>query len=131
MLRKFILLNGICWLLVYCLPAQEVQINEPDNLAAMYRSWQSQNRTQPKIEGWRVQIMASTDRLQVEEARNRFRLAYPDVRADWVHEKPYYKLKAGAFRTRLEAMAFVAGLLDFPGSFPVRDAAIHPRDFLE
>jgi SPOR domain len=113
------------------LQAQEIQINETPAVSQLCRNWVNSNRATPRVEGWRAQILSTTDREQADEARNRFRLAYPEVPADWVHEKPYYKLRAGAFRSRLEAVAFIAQLIDFPGAYPAKDAGIHPRDFLE
>ena len=111
--------------------AQEVQINETPAVAELYKTWTNQNRTNPHMEGWRVQIMASTDRPQVEEGRLRFRTAYPEVHAEMVHEKPYYKLKVGAFKSRLEALAFIATIPEFAGAYPSKDSQIHPRDFLK
>ena len=111
--------------------AQEVQINETPAVAELYKTWTNQNRTNPHMEGWRVQIMASTDRPQVEEGRLRFRTAYPEVHAEMVHEKPYYKLKEGAFKSRLEALAFIATIPEFAGAYPSKDSQIHPRDFLK
>ncbi len=113
------------------LRAQEIQINEDPRVAQLLRNWTNANRANPKVEGWRVQIMSTTDRQQVEESRNRFRLQHPDVPAEWTHEKPYYKLRVGAFRNKLEALAFIAVLTDYAGAYPARDANIHPRDFLE
>jgi SPOR domain len=110
--------------------SQEIQINEDASISTLCKNWINNNRTNPKVEGWRVQIMANTDREQVEEVLQRFRLAYPDTAADWVYDKPYYKLRAGAFRSRPEAVAFVSSLFDFPGAYPAKDLGIHPKDFL-
>ncbi len=111
--------------------AQEIQVNEDPKITQLMHTWVNANRATPHIEGWRVQVMASTDRQQVEDGRMRFRTYYPEVPADWIHEKPYYKLRVGAFRSRLEAMAFIAQMAEFPGAYPARDLHIHPRDFLE
>ncbi len=111
--------------------AQEVQLNEDPKVSQLVRNWTNSNRSNPRVNGWRVQIMATTDRQQVEDARNRFRTQYPDVPAEWAHEKPYYKLRVGAFRNKLEAQAFLATLTDYAGAYPAKDANIHPRDFLE
>jgi hypothetical protein len=111
--------------------AQEVQLNEDPKVAQLFRNWTNNNRSNPRVEGWRVQIMATTDRQQVEEARNNFRLQHPDVPAEWTHEKPYYKLRVGAFRNKLEAQAFIASLTGYAGAYPAKDYHIHPRDFLE
>jgi hypothetical protein len=115
------------------LGAQEVQLNEDPAVAQLTRAWTNQNRVNPRIQGWRVQLMSSTDRQQVEEARNRFRNLFPDIPAEWIHEKPYYKLRVGAFRTRMEALAFISTTIEdiYTGAYPARDANINPRDFLE
>lgn len=115
----------------HSLAAQEIQLNEAPEVARLMKAWTNHNRSEPGIEGWRVQIMASTDRVQVEQARARFRNAYPEVSAGWVQEQPYYKLRVGAFRTRLEALAFISDLEGWSGAYPAKDAKIHPRDFLE
>jgi len=111
--------------------SQEVQLNEDPKVAQVMKSWVSSNRIEPRVEGWRVQIMASTDRTQVDQARNRFRGEYPDVAATSVQEQPYYKLRVGAFRTKQESLAFISTLTGWPGAYPAKDANIHPRDFLE
>lgn len=113
------------------LRAQEIQLNEDPKIAQLFRNWTNSNRANPHVDGWRVQVMATTDRQQVEEARTRFRSQYPDVPADFVHEKPYYKLRVGAFRSRLEAQAFLETLVGYTGAYPAKDSNIHPRDFLE
>jgi len=111
--------------------AQEIQLNEDPKITQLQRNWVNANRSTPRIEGWRIQLMASTDRTQVEEGRNRFRQLYPEVAADWIQEKPYYKLRVGAFRSKLEALGFMSTLVEYPGAYPAKDANIHPRDFLE
>lgn len=111
--------------------AQDIRFNEPPQVSEMVGAWVRYNRTNPGLSGWRVQLVSSTDRVKVEEGKARFLQLYPDVPADWVHEKPYYKLRAGAFHTRLEAAAFVQTLRnDYPGAYPAQDRNIHPRDFL-
>jgi hypothetical protein len=60
--------------------AQSVQLQEEPGVSEMVRNWVANNRSNPKVEGWRVQIMASTDRRQVDDGRNRFRLGYPGLR---------------------------------------------------
>lgn len=114
-----------------CCWGQEVQINEEPKIAQMFNAWVAANRANPQVKGWRVQVMASTDRVQVEQGRTRIRLEFPEVAANWIQEQPYYKLRVGAFRTRQEALAFIDLLNNWPGAYPVKDNKIHPRDFLE
>jgi hypothetical protein len=110
---------------------QDVQLNEDPKVTQVISNWVSSNRATPRIEGWRVQIMASTDRSSVEQARIRFRSEYPEVAATSVQEQPYYKLRVGAFRSKQEALFFMAQLTGRTGAYPIKDANIHPRDFLE
>lgn len=110
---------------------QEVQLNEDPKVAQVMKKWISANRAEPVVDGWRVQIMASTDRMQVDQGRTRFRAEYPEIAANSVQEQPYYKLRVGAFRTKEEALVFISTLIGWAGAYPAKDANIHPRDFLE
>lgn len=131
-MRRSLLLSVFAFVaLLQTSRAQEVQYQEEPGVSQLMRLWINQNRATPRVEGWRIQIMASTDRQQVEDAKTRFKVLYPETPADWIHEKPYYKLRVGAFRTRQEAMAFLSNLPEYAGAYPAKDANIHPRDFLQ
>ena len=129
-MNKALLLIVICCS-CSCLSAQEVQINEDPKITQLNRAWTNSNRSTAHIDGWRVQIMASTERPQVEAGRSKFRTEYPEVPAEWILEKPFYKLRVGAFRSEQEALAFISEIDTWPGAYPIKDANIHPRDFLE
>ena len=112
--------------------AQNVQVNMDPAIEQLIRTWTAQNRANPRLDGWRIQIMSSTDRQRVEASKAQFLGQYTGIPADWVHEKPYYKLRVGAFLTRQEAMSFLLQLqYTYPDAYPTRDTNIHPRDFLE
>lgn len=118
------LLNGV--------NGQDIQLNMEPAVGQLVQTWVSLNRSNPGIDGWRLQLMSTTDRARVEVGKTQFLSLYPTIPADWVHEKPYYKLRVGAFHTRQEAQAFLILLKDtYPGAYPARDPNIHPRDFLE
>jgi hypothetical protein len=113
------------------LHAQKVQINEEPAITEMMQVWTKSNTDRPKVAGWRVQILSSTERKQVEDGKIRFKGLYPNIQADWVQEKPYYKLQIGAFSSKLEALAFMLEIkTDYPGAYAVQDASIHPRELL-
>lgn len=119
-------------LLAAGLSAQEIQINEAPGITQLVKTWTDNNRNVSRIPGWRVQVMATPDRAQADAMKSRFKSEYPDMVADWFHEKPYYKVRVGAFSSKLEAMAFIAEIRDFyPGCYPAQDANIPPRDFLK
>ena len=111
--------------------AQRVLVNAEPGIQQLFQAWTAQNRSNPRIEGWRVQIASSTDRQSIESIRAQFLSLYPNVPANWVHDPPYYKLRVGAFSTRQEALAFLLQVrYTYPHAYTTRDPNIHPRDFI-
>lgn len=53
--------------------------------------------------GFRVQIFSSTDRKTAYAEQSKFKALYPAIRSYISYAEPYYKLRVGDFRTRLEA----------------------------
>ncbi len=74
------------------------------------------------LDGFRLQIMASTDRRAVETGQNSFAGKYPSTFNTWVQAKPYYRLRVGAFATRSEAMRYLQVIKkDYPDAYVVPD----------
>lgn len=95
------LLLGI---LFFCFASDaQVQINEDAAVESLVQRHIDQNRISTIISGWRIQLLATTDRRKVESEESKFIRRYPLIQVGWVHSKPYYKLKAGAFANRLDA----------------------------
>ncbi|MBL7775245.1 MAG: SPOR domain-containing protein [Saprospiraceae bacterium] len=127
-----VFLVGILLVLSVSIRAQNILVQADPEIEQLMQVWINQNRSQAVIDGWRLQLMSSTDRVQVESGRNQFLQLFPGVPAEWVHEKPYYKLRVGAFYTREEALAFLVQLKGYySGAYPTRDPGIHPRDFVD
>jgi hypothetical protein len=127
----------LCWIILligapYCAAAQSaVQINEEPLVTNLIKNWTQANRNNPRVSGWRVQILSTNDRAQADATRNQFRTQYPELPAEWTHERPYYRVRVGACKTRIEAMHLISEINAlYPGCFPALDPNIHPRDFL-
>jgi len=77
-------------------------------------------RTAP---GFRLLIVNTNNRQEAIEAKSRVYTLYPELKAYLVYQAPYYKLKAGNFKTRAEAEPFRKALNDrFPkGVFLIND----------
>ena len=74
------------------------------------------------LDGFRLQIMASTDRRSVENGQSTFVSKYPSTFNLWVQAKPYYRLRIGAFATRSEAMRYLQVIKkDYPDAYVVPD----------
>jgi hypothetical protein len=111
--------------------AQKVQINEEPAITEMMSIWIQSNTERAKMAGWRIQILSSTDRKQVEDGKSKFKNLYPNIQVDWVQEKPYYKLRVGAFTSKLEALAMMLEIKEnYPGAYAVQDSNILPRELL-
>lgn len=84
--------------------------------------------TSPQMSGYRVQIFFDTDKKAVEEARTKLMNAFPKMDTYLLFNVPNYVLKAGDFRTQLEAEAFkyqIQGM--FPASFITKEQINLPR----
>lgn len=113
------------------LAAQNIQIFEEPTITKMMDRFTEINKAQANIDGWRIQILATTDRQKLESVKQSFRYQYPNVPIDWIHSKPYYKLRAGAFATKLEALRLKYILeQEYSGIYLVRDDAIRPQELI-
>lgn len=130
MLRNFCLFA----ILLFCsagLNAQNILIEEDDPIGPMMERYIELNKAKSRVAGWRVQIMATPDRQRLESVKQSFQYRYPSVPVDWVHSSPYYKLRAGAFSSKLEALRLKYILeQDYPGIYLVKDDAIAPRELI-
>jgi hypothetical protein len=81
--------------------------------------------TKQKIIGWRIQIFFDSGNNSKSKAYNKkgvFMAMYPDMSVYLMFQSPYYKVRVGDFRTRMDAEGFKQKLLgEFPDAFVVKD----------
>ena len=100
----------------------QVSIKEDFPIDMMMRRYSEINSSEKFIAGWRIQIIAKTDRSDIERAKKEFIQEFSGVSVDWTHSKPYYRLRAGAFLTKIEAIRMIQEIKKtYPGAFPVKD----------
>ncbi|MFZ4544409.1 MAG: SPOR domain-containing protein [Saprospiraceae bacterium] len=103
----------------YC---QQNSIQEDPIIAQMMNKFVEINKTKKTVSGWRIQISSTTDRRAMDELIIKFNQNYPDEILSWVHAKPYYQLRAGAFRTKMESLRLLSLLkAEYPDAYPVVD----------
>lgn len=101
---------------------QDIKIQEDPVISRMMEKFVETNKESKTVSGWRIQIASTTDRREVDEVMSGFSQNYPDVILSWVHAKPYYQVRAGAFRTKMESLRLLSLLKkDFPNAYPVAD----------
>ena len=113
------------------LAAQSVKVNMDPMIGDMLKQYTANNQSKNTVDGWRVQILATTDRQRLESVQQSFRYHYPNIPVDWEHDRPYYKLQAGAFRTKRDALRLKYILSrEYEGLYLVRDASIAKAELL-
>ena len=106
----------------------QVIVNESSTITSMLDLREEKFRSPDKIDGWRVQLLATTERSKVMELKARFLNEYPNISADWDYSAPYYKMKVGSYLTKLEAFRLRNRIrVNFPDAYVIRDK-VRPRD---
>ena len=80
------------------------------------------NAKKQTMPGYRIQVYFGTQRGKANEIRALFNTRYPDIQATVSYSQPNFKVRAGDFRTRLEAQKRLIDIeKNFPGAFVVPD----------
>lgn len=72
------------------------------------------------IEGWRVQIQFKAKEAEIIKLKLKFISLYPNIPVHLKYEEPYYKIRVGNCRTKLEAIK-IKNMISkhFPSAYPV------------
>ena len=108
---------------VFCFTTQlSSQIIEQERITDLMERWKTHNMSNKEVRGYRVQILATTDRRQMESVQRTFERNYPDYPIHAAHNEPYWYLKTGAFITNQKAQAFMKQMAkEYPASLIVTD----------
>lgn len=97
-------------------------LDEPPSVTKMMEDFVLYGKTHETIRAWRIQIITTDDRREMETIRSQFIALYPDVTAEWKHVTPYYQVRVGAFFDKNKMMPFLLELKKiFPAATPVYD----------
>ncbi len=109
----------------------QVIINEEPAIIKLMEVYKSKNAQSPIVRAWRIQIMATSDRMEMEQAYKKFEMLYPHIEYTWEHNPPYYQVRVGAYERKADLEATLLEMKqDFPLSIPVQDD-IAKRDLVE
>lgn len=80
------------------------------------------NKENPTIEGYRIQIHYGSNRQKARRIEKNFEQSYPGHDADLIYEQPYFKIRIGKFRNKIEAHKLYYEIKkDFSSAFIVPD----------
>lgn len=89
------------------------------------------NKRYPVFQGYRIQILKASgnDALTLTEgAKAKFMKKYTDAPVYLTFDEPYYRVRVGDFRTRLEAEKFLKKISrKYPGAWVIQDYINFPK----
>jgi hypothetical protein len=85
----------------------------------------------PLIDGYRIQLEMSSGNAALDklnEIKTEFEEKYPETKTYIIFREPYYRLRIGDFRTRLEAVEFLDRIKrDYPHAWVIKDKIEFPE----
>ena len=100
----------------------QVTINEEPAITEVMQKYIHNNLQNPTVRAWRIQILTTNDRREMEDGIKKFEMLYPDIQYTWEHNPPYYQVRIGAYELREDLEATLLMLKNhFPSSLPVQD----------
>ncbi len=107
------------------LSAQSSVTHEDPGVTRLMEKYKAQNDARTFVKGFRIQVASTTDRAKIQQQAGSFSYHFPEMKADWINEAPYYKLKSGAFETKLECTYILKRIQEhFPGAYMIVDNRI-------
>jgi hypothetical protein len=65
-----------------------------------------ENTINQTINGYRIQLFSGNERTNANNIKTKFLKLYPDQTAYLAYNQPYFKIRVGDFRTKLDAKLF-------------------------
>ena len=94
-------------------------INE-EEINTLVRKYENILKARNGAEGWRVQLMFKAKKEEIQQVKIAFIKLYPEIPAYLEYEAPYYRIRVGNCRTKLEAIKIKSLISkNFPGAYPV------------
>jgi hypothetical protein len=111
-----------------CAQNQYVTVQTDASLDSLVERNIEQNKSANGIQGYRVQIFFGSDRKGATDAKAKFHQMMPDEEAYLIYQQPYFKVRIGDYRTKLEAEAVYRKLLpEFEKVFIIPDKINLPK----
>lgn len=80
-----------------------LKINKDADLDSLIEKNKNLNKIKNGMDGFRIQLFSGTERNNANQLKAKFLAAYPTVPAYLIYQQPYFKLRVGDFRNKMEA----------------------------
>ncbi|MGB1315900.1 MAG: SPOR domain-containing protein [Chitinophagales bacterium] len=102
--------------------SDKVILNSSVNLERTIDLHKQKNGQTDDVAGYRIQITSNNDRTKIYNLRSAVYQQFPDIKNYLKYEQPYYRLRIGDFKSRLEARKYLEKVIQyFPSAFIVTD----------
>lgn len=119
LLRLFLCFIALCFVTQ---ADGQVIFRESASVSNLMNRFLVYNLDHSQIPGWKIQIVSTTDRREMDEARSRFVNYFPGTPITWKHVTPNYQVRVGSFRSKSELMNQMQEIRRrFPMATPVVD----------
>lgn len=117
-----LILVSLCWWSTSTPSIAQITIQEQPEVSEIMDIFTKVGKEEPYLDGWRIKIISTTDRRQLENTRKLFNTLYPEMPYELAHQSPYYSMIVGAFETRISLEPILNIFKkDFAGAIPFRD----------
>lgn len=101
---------------------KKFSIKQDAKIFKLFDKYKDYNHRKEFSEGYRIQITYTDVRDEVYKSKGAMYKEFPELASYVEYEQPYYKLRLGNFRSRLEATFFLHQIVNsYPGAFIVKD----------
>lgn len=73
------------------------------------------NKVSKTIDGYRIQLFSGADRTNATALKAKFLKQFPDIPVYMIYQQPFFKVRVGDFRNKLEAQKLYYQLSDVFG----------------
>ena len=109
----------------------KIEVYQDSRIDSIVKMHISYNSVLSSFEGYRIQIFFDAGNNSLSgalAAQANYQMLYPGDTAYVSFVEPYYKVRVGDFRTRLEAESYLQKInRDFPNAFVIRDKILFPK----
>jgi hypothetical protein len=107
---------------------QSVQVQSDPRLDSLVQQHIEANKAANGMQGYRVQIFFGSERKPAQDAKTRVLQLMPNEEVYLIYQQPYFKVRVGDYRTRLEAEAVYRRLMrEFDKVFIIPDKINLPK----
>ncbi|MES2619524.1 MAG: hypothetical protein V4615_01645 [Bacteroidota bacterium] len=97
-------------------------VKQDEKISELLDKYKDYSNKKEFTEGYRIQIMYTDVRDEVYQSKGAMYKEFPDLTSYVEYEQPYYKLRLGDFKSRLESTYFLQQIITlYPGAFIVKD----------